>query len=88
MYSETPDIIPFPTSFKSKVLTQAELETLKGGTLRLLDEVGVHFPSRKALEIFADHGAKVDMDTETVRIPPDLVQKSALTCCWTGAIPT
>ena len=38
MYSETPDIIPFPTSLKSKVLTQAELETLKGGTLRLLDE--------------------------------------------------
>jgi trimethylamine--corrinoid protein Co-methyltransferase len=79
MYSETPDIIPFPTSFKGKVLTQAELETLKGGTLRLLDEVGVHFPSRKALEIFADHGAKVDMDTETVRIPPDLVQKAMST---------
>jgi len=79
MYSETPDIIPFPTSFKSELLTQAELETLKGGTLRLLDEVGVHFPSRKALEIFADHGAKVDMDTEIVRIPPDLVQKAMST---------
>jgi trimethylamine--corrinoid protein Co-methyltransferase len=79
VYSETPDIIPFPTSFKGKVLTQAELKTLKGGTLHLLDEVGVHFPSRKALEIFADHGAKVDMDTETVRIPPDLVQKAMST---------
>ena len=79
MYSETPDIIPFPTSFKSDTLTQAELETLKGGTLQLLDEVGVHFPSRKALEIFADHGAKVDMDTEIVRIPPDLVQKAMST---------
>jgi trimethylamine--corrinoid protein Co-methyltransferase len=79
MYSETPDIVPFPTSFKSELLTQAELETLKGGTLRLLDEVGVHFPSRKALEIFADHGAKVDMDTEIVRIPPDLVEKAMST---------
>jgi len=79
MYSKTPDIIPIPTSVKSKVLTQAELETIKGGTLRLLDEVGVHFPSRRALEIFADHGAKVDMDTETVRIPPDLVQKAMST---------
>ncbi|MFQ5844776.1 MAG: trimethylamine methyltransferase family protein, partial [Planctomycetota bacterium] len=69
----------FPTSFKSELLSQAELETLKGGTLRLLDEVGVHFPSRKALEIFADHGAKVDMDTEIVRIPPDLVQKAMST---------
>jgi trimethylamine--corrinoid protein Co-methyltransferase len=79
MYSETPDIVPFPTSFKSELLTQAELETLKGGTLRLLDEVGVHFPSRSALEILADHGAKVDMETEIVRIPPDLVQKAMST---------
>jgi trimethylamine--corrinoid protein Co-methyltransferase len=79
MYSETPDIVPFPTSFKSELLTQAELETLKGGTLRLLDEVGVHFPSHRALEILADHGAKVDMETEIVRIPPDLVAKAMST---------
>jgi len=79
MYSKTPNIISFPTSFKSELLTQAELETLKGGTLRLLDEVGVHFPSHKALEIFADHGAKVDWDTKIVRIPPDLVQKAMST---------
>jgi trimethylamine--corrinoid protein Co-methyltransferase len=79
MYSETPDIVPFPTSFKSELLTQAELETLKGGTLRLLDEVGVHFPSHRALEILADHGARVDMDTEIVRIPPDLVAKAMST---------
>jgi trimethylamine--corrinoid protein Co-methyltransferase len=78
-YSETPDIVPFPTSFKSELLTQAELETLKGGALRLLDEVGVHFPSRKALEVFAEHGAQVDWETEIVRIPPDLVQKAMST---------
>ncbi|MCP4684879.1 MAG: hypothetical protein GY867_05450, partial [bacterium] len=65
--------------FKGQVLTHVELETIKGGTLRLLDEIGVHFPSRRALEIFADHGAKVNMDTETVRIPPDLVQKAMST---------
>jgi trimethylamine--corrinoid protein Co-methyltransferase len=79
MYSKTPDIVSFPTSFRSELLTQAELETLKGGTLRLLDEVGVHFPSRKALAILADHGAKVNWDTKIVRIPPDLVQKAMST---------
>jgi trimethylamine--corrinoid protein Co-methyltransferase len=79
LYSETPDIIPFTSPFKSELLTRAELETLKGGTLRLLDEVGVHFPSRWALEIFADHGARVDMDRQIVRIPPDLVQKAMST---------
>jgi trimethylamine--corrinoid protein Co-methyltransferase len=88
-YSETPDIIPFPTSstvkgrrsgvFKSELLTQEQLQTLKGGTLRLLDEVGVHFPSRRALEIFADHGAQVDWETAIVRIPPGLVQKAMST---------
>jgi len=79
MYSKTPDIVAFPTSFRRELLTQGELETLKNGTLRILDEVGVCFPSRKALEILADHGAKVDMKTEIVRIPPDLVQKALST---------
>ncbi|MCK5430441.1 MAG: trimethylamine methyltransferase family protein, partial [Anaerolineales bacterium] len=76
MYSETPDILPFTSSFKSELLTQAQLETLKNGTLQLLEEVGIHFPSRRALEIFAEHGAKVDMEQEIVRIPPDLVMKA------------
>jgi hypothetical protein len=64
MYSETPDIIPFTSPFKSALLTQAELETLKRGTLHVLNEVGVYFPSRTALEIFAEHGAQVDWKTE------------------------
>jgi len=79
MYSKTPDIIPFTSPFRAELLTQAQLETLQRGTLRLLDEVGVHFPSQRALEIFADHGAQVDWETETVRIPPDLVQKAMST---------
>ncbi len=79
MYSETPDIIPFSSPFKSELLTPAQLESLKEGTLHLLEEVGIHFPSRKALEIFADHGAQVDMDQEIVRLPPDLVKKAMST---------
>jgi len=79
VYSETPDIVSFPLPFKSELLTREQLETLKAGTLRLLDEVGVHFPSRRALEIFADHGARVDWETEIVRIPPDLVKKAMST---------
>ncbi len=78
-YSETPDIIPFTSPLKSEVLTQAQLETLKNGTRHLLEEVGVHFPSRRALEIFAEHGAQVDWETEIVRIPPDLVEKAMST---------
>ena len=76
MYSETPDIIPFYSPYTIEILTQSQLETLKNGTLTLLDEVGVHFPSKKALEIFSDHGARIDRDKEIVRLSPDLVKKA------------
>jgi len=76
MHSETPNIVPFTSPSKISLLSPNQLDRLKGGTLRILDEVGVHFPSRRALEIFADHGARVDKKRETVRIPPDLVEKA------------
>ena len=79
MYSETPGILPFTSPFKSEVLTPEELVTLKGKTLRLLDEIGVHFPSPTALEIFASRGARVDFENEIVRISPDLVEKAMST---------
>ena len=74
-YSDTPDIVPIPTHPK-EVLSPSQLETMKDGTLHLLSEVGVHFPSQKALSIFADNGAQVDWDNEIVRIPPDLVKRT------------
>lgn len=73
MFSETPDIIPFTSPFKVDLLTPAQIKTIQGGTLHLLEQVGVHFPSRRALELFADHGAQVDWESEIVRIPPNLV---------------
>ena len=79
MYSETPDIIPWPASFRIDLLTEEQIETIKAGTLQLLEEVGVLIPSRRALEIFSEHGAEVDWETENVRIPPDLVLKAMST---------
>lgn len=78
-YSETPDIISISSHHQIEILSTSELETLKNGTLQLLSEVGVYFPSQKALSIFADHGANVDWDTKIVRIPPDLVKKALAT---------
>ena len=77
-YSETPDIVPIP-AHRREVFSPSNLETLQKGTLQLLSEVGLHFPSRKVLEIFADHGAKVDWESEIVRIPIDLVKKAMST---------
>jgi trimethylamine--corrinoid protein Co-methyltransferase len=79
MFSETPDIIPFSSPHKMGVFSPSELQTIKNGTLHLLSEVGVHFPSEKALRIFSDHGANVNWDTKVVCIPPGLVEKAMST---------
>ena len=79
MYSETPDILPFTSPIKHEVLTDDQINILKEGTLHLLEEVGVKFPSRKALDTFADHGAQVDWENEIVRISPDLVERAMST---------
>jgi trimethylamine--corrinoid protein Co-methyltransferase len=74
MVSETPDILPFTSPFRIEPLAPAELQRLQAGTLSLLEHVGVHLPSGRALAIMADYGAKVDFDSEIVRIPPNLVK--------------
>jgi trimethylamine--corrinoid protein Co-methyltransferase len=79
IYSKTPDLLPFTTKHKREVLSQDQLDTLKNGTLQILQDVGVRFPSQKALEIFSDHGADVDSKTQVVRITPDLVEKALST---------
>jgi len=79
MASITPDLLAFSTKHKRQVLTQSQLDTLKTGTYRILEEVGVRFPSQKALSIFADSGADVDWDTQVVKLKPDLVDKALST---------
>jgi len=76
MYSKTPDILSYPSKNKREVLSQSQLDSLKAGTLRILEDIGVRFPSQKALKIFADNGAEVDWDAQVVRLSPDLVEKA------------
>jgi trimethylamine--corrinoid protein Co-methyltransferase len=79
MVTPTPDLLAFPTKHKRQVLTQSQLDTLKSGTYQILEEVGVRFPSQKALSIFDDAGADVDWDTQVVKLKPDLVDKAMAT---------
>jgi trimethylamine--corrinoid protein Co-methyltransferase len=78
-YSKTPDIISISSHNKIEILSPSEIDDLRKGTYKLLAEVGVAYPSKKALSIFADHGAEVDWDTNIVRIPPDLVDEAMAT---------
>ena len=79
IYSKTPDIISISSHHKIEILSPSEIDNLRKGTCQLLAKVGVSYPSKKALTIFADHGAEVDWDTNIVRISPDLVKKAMAT---------
>jgi len=79
MASPTPDLLAFSTKNKRQVLTQSQLDTLKSGTYQILEDVGVRFPSQKALSIFADSGADVDWDNQIVKLKPGLVDKALKT---------
>jgi trimethylamine--corrinoid protein Co-methyltransferase len=64
---------PIWPRIQSEVLSPDQLSELREATLEILEHVGVRFPSKRALSIFADHGAMVDWDDQSVRMPPDLV---------------
>jgi trimethylamine--corrinoid protein Co-methyltransferase len=68
-----PDIKPIHPRFHLEVLSADELAAIKSATLHVLEHVGVHFPSERALRVFAEHGAQVDSDSQIVRMSPDLV---------------
>ena len=75
-----PPIQPLRTNQRLRCLTDEQLGQLQETTLRMLEEIGVRFPSHKALAVLSDHGALVDHKTEIVRFPRDLVFKALSTC--------
>ncbi len=79
MSVERPAIEPIRTAYKVQFLSDEQLERLQEATLQILQDVGVRFPSKKALAIFADHGAQVDHETQIVKLPRDLVRQALAT---------
>ena len=76
---ERSPIKPIRTTHKLQFLSDEQLAQMQEATLQILEDVGVKFPSEKALAILADHGANVDHDTQIVKIPRDLVRKAMAT---------
>ena len=68
-------IQPIKTKLKISILDDQEISQINQNTRTVLEEVGVTFPSDKALKIFAEAGAKVDFETQLVKIPADLLDK-------------
>jgi len=66
-------IKPIKHRVRAKVLNTEQLAEIKTATLHVLKTIGIHFPSERALKIFAEHGAQVDHESQIVRLSPDLV---------------
>ena len=79
MTADRPALEPIRTDYRLNFLSEEQLDQFQEATLNVLENVGVHFPSERALEIFNQHGAKVDQDSQIVKIPHDLVFKALAT---------
>ncbi len=73
MHSETPKLQPIRPAFHLRILSDEQLEQLRSATLEILEEVGIHCPSNKARDIYAEHGGQVDSESQIVKLPPDVV---------------
>jgi trimethylamine--corrinoid protein Co-methyltransferase len=70
------EINPIRPKKHLEVLSADGLAAIQSATLELLENVGVRFPSEIALDIFIKHGARVENDSQIVRLPPDMVTKA------------
>jgi trimethylamine--corrinoid protein Co-methyltransferase len=73
MSGPPPQLQPIVPAYRLRILSDEQLEAFKAATLEILDEVGIQCPSEAARAIYAEHGAKVDGETQIVKIPPDIV---------------
>jgi trimethylamine--corrinoid protein Co-methyltransferase len=72
-HSETPQLQPIVPAYHLRILSDEQLADFKAATLELLDTVGIHCPSERARNIYAEHGAQVDFESQIVKLPPEVV---------------
>jgi trimethylamine--corrinoid protein Co-methyltransferase len=67
------NIQPIKSKLKLNVLSVDQVAVIRTATLHVLETVGVHFPSERALRVFSEHGAQVDTGSQIVRLPTEMV---------------
>ena len=63
-----------------EILTPQEIRKIHDATLWIIEKVGIRFPSKRALEIWAANGAEVDAGKMVVRAKAELIEKALKTC--------
>ncbi|MCK4724636.1 MAG: trimethylamine methyltransferase family protein, partial [Anaerolineales bacterium] len=69
-------IKPIQPELRLDVLNADQLAEIKSATSHVLETVGIHFPSERALRVFAEQGARVNMDSQIVQLSPELVAEA------------
>jgi trimethylamine--corrinoid protein Co-methyltransferase len=63
-----------------QVLSPQEVRKIHDATLWIIEKVGVRFPSKRALDIWAANGADVDTGKMVVRAKAELIEEALKTC--------
>jgi trimethylamine---corrinoid protein Co-methyltransferase len=63
-----------------EILTPGEVKKIHDATLWIIEKVGVRFPSKRALEIWAENGAEVDFNKMVIRAKAELIEKGLKSC--------
>jgi trimethylamine--corrinoid protein Co-methyltransferase len=65
---------------KLEILSQTDIEKIHNATMDVIEKTGVRFPSKKALNIWEEHGAEVDWDTMIVKTSRNLIENAIKSC--------
>jgi trimethylamine---corrinoid protein Co-methyltransferase len=65
---------------KLEILTPEEVKKIHEATLWIIENVGVRFPSQRALEIWEANGATVDREKKIVRVKGDVIEEALKKC--------
>ena len=79
MTAERFPLEPIRSTHRLQFLSPAQLDSIQDATLEILETTGVRFPSEKALKILSDHGAHVELSTQVVKFPREIVMKAIST---------
>jgi trimethylamine--corrinoid protein Co-methyltransferase len=58
------------------ILGPEDVQRIHKATLDVIEHTGVRFPSERALEIWEEHGASVNRETQIVRAPGHLIEEA------------
>ncbi len=65
---------------KLEILTPAEVKKIHDATLWIIEKVGVKFPSKRALDIWAENGADIDRERKIVKAKGELIESALKKC--------